>query len=299
MLYPRGLRQSKPVRSLLSGSSRRLALLAPPDARGLGSFKHVHADSHHFTDKLAEMQRLRGGVYLRLGAIEPGQLTGGRHQLDVDDESWHLLALDKGDQVCGCIRYREYPNDTGFSQLGVSRSALARCTEWGTKLEAAVEAELALSRRLRLPYVEVGGWALLEQIRGTSEALRLALATYGLSQRLGGAVGITTANHENCAASVLRRIGGRALEHRSSALPTYHDPHYKREIEVLRFYSWAPNPRYKAWINAIRSELLAIPVITRSARPGIWSLGKLGTARGQRQAASPIQFTSPTAVQLA
>jgi hypothetical protein len=297
MMPARGLRQSKHVRMiLLSGSSRRLVLLAPPGARGLGCFRHIHTDAHHFTDKLADMQRLRGDVYLRLGAIEPGQLTGGRHQLDVDDESWHLLALDQEDQVCGCIRYREHSNNTGFSQLGVAHSTLARCEEWGPKLEAAVEAELALSRRLRLPYVEVGGWALLEQIRGTTEALRMALTMYGLSRRLGGAVGITTANNGNCSASILRRIGGLSLEHKSATLPPYHDPQYKREIEVLRFYSWAPNPRYETWIKAIRSELLALPVITKAAAAGIWSLGKLSATRLPRQMGSPIQFAPPTTV---
>jgi hypothetical protein len=32
-------------------------------------------------------------------------------------------------------------------------------------------------------------------------------------------------------------------------------------MELLRFYSWAPNPRYAVWIQAIREELRTVPVL--------------------------------------
>jgi hypothetical protein len=37
-------------------------------------------------------------------------------------------------------------------------------------------------------------------------------------------------------------------------------------MELLRFYSWAPNPRYAVWIEEIRKELRAIPVLTNASR---------------------------------
>jgi hypothetical protein len=264
----------------LSGSSRKLALLAPSTSAASMLFNRVHADAKCSEDLLAELQTLRGSVYLQEGAIEPGDLIDGRHRLSSDEGSWHLVVLDKKDRVCGCARYREYPNQTGFSQLGVSKSALAQCDRWGPKMKAAVEAELALSRRMDLPYVELGGWALDEQIRGTTEAFRMAIATYGLSQILGGAVGISTVTRRNGSASILKRIGGRPLEFDSGELPSYHDPGYKCEMEVLRFWSWAPNPRYSMWIDEIKAELRDIPVLTKSAaRHSVPDSGVFGYAQ--------------------
>ncbi len=249
-----------------SPESRKLVLLAPPESKVPEFFTRIDSDRSRYESLFAEMQSVRGRIYLQDGAIEPWQLTDGRHQLGIDQASWHLLVMDKADRVSGCARYREYPNDTSFSELSVSQSALARCAEWGPRLEAAVESELALARHLDLPYVELGGWALVEQIRGTAEALRMALVTYCLAQGLGGGVGISTVTRRYCSASILRRIGGRSLEHGGSELPPYYDPQYKCEMEVLRFYSWAPNPRYSGWIDEIRSQLQAIPVLSAGTR---------------------------------
>ncbi len=256
-----------PRMSLLNGSPRRLALLGPAASAGLHRFAHVQDDRQRYEEKLAEAQRLRGGVYLRLGAIEASQLTAGRHQAPVDNESWHLLVLDQADRICGCLRYLEHSNSTEFSQLGLAHSGLARCPQWGSHLRAAVEDELQLARRLNLPYVEVGGWALLERFHCTSEALRMALVMYALSRTLGGAIGITTANHGNCSASILKRIGGRSLERGRRLLPPYYDPQYKREIEILRFCSWTPNPRYARFIDRLETEILSLPVFTNSVPP--------------------------------
>jgi len=228
-------------------------------------FKRVQVDAKRSEDLLAQMQRLRGSIYLQDGAIGPGDLTNGRYQLDEDEGSWHLLVLDKQDRVCGCARYREHSNATGFSQLTLSRSALAHSGVWGPKLQRAVEGELALSRLLNLPYVECGGWALLKQIRGTGEAFRMVMATYGLAQVLGGAIGISTVTYRNGSVSILKRMGGRPLKCESLELPPYHDPRYRCEMEVLRFWSWAPNPRFRVWIDRFKAELRDILVFTKGA----------------------------------
>ena len=245
----------------LSSSSRQLVLLAPSSPAARKGFKEVQRDSRRHRDLLAEMQTLRASVHLKDGYITAGEVTGGRHKLPVDEGSWHLLVLDQERRVCGCVRYQEHPSSTSFSKLGISHSALAHCPQWGEKLQSAVESELAFARRLGLPYVELGGWALLEQIRGTNEALRMALAMYALAQILGGVVGISPVARRNGSASILKRLGGRPLEYRDSELPSYHDPKYSCEIELLRFYSWAPNPRYAPFIAEIKAELPAIPVI--------------------------------------
>ena len=243
-------------------ASRKWVLLSPSKTAVPDCFGRVHTDAARRDKLLVEMQRLRGSVYLEDGAIEAGQLTDGRHRADADEVSWHLLVVDEDDRVWGCLRFHAHPAQTRFLQLNVSRSPLAHSEQWGEKLRAAVEAEFALSRSLDLPCVEIGGWALALGIRGTTEAVRMALAMYGLSQAVGGSVGISTATRRHCSASILRRIGGRSLQYDGLELPPYNDPQFKCEMEILRFYSWAPNPRYTMWIEGIKQDLRTVPVLT-------------------------------------
>lgn len=249
-----------PRRELLTTRSRKWVLLSPASAVVPDWFADVDTDAVRRDKLLAEMQRLRGGVYLEDGAITAKQLTDGRHRVDADERSWHLLVVDQDDRVCGCVRQQTYEN-AHFAQLNISGSELARSSEWGPKLKAAAESELELSRRLDLPCVEIGGWALASSIRGTTEAVRMALAMYSLSQELGGAIGFSTVTRRHCSASILRRIGGRSFEYEGLPLPSYQDSQFKCEMELLRFYSWAPNPRYTAWIEEIRQELRTIQVL--------------------------------------
>jgi hypothetical protein len=279
-----------------SASSRKWVLLSPRGAVVPDCFGRGLTDAGRRNNLFNEMQRLRGSVYLEDGAIEADQLTDGRHQADIDEASWHLLVVDKDDQLRGCVRFHAYPEETRFSHLNVSRSPLACSEEWGEKLKGAVESELALSRRLDLPCVEIGGWALAEGIRGTSEALRMALAMYSLSRSFGGSVGISTVTRRHCSASILRRIGGRSLEYAGVELPSYDDPHFKCRMEVLRFYSWAPNPRYNLWIEEIKQELHAVPVLTDDSRTLRWNQAWLPTpnsARDLLKAASPAFRSEP------
>ena len=236
-------------------SLRELILLAPSGEPAPRLFRRCHADAERCHGLLSEMQRLRGAVYLRDGAIPSAQIAEGRHRSAGDPESWHLLILDGDGHVCGCSRYREHPFHAGCKHMLVSKAAQAQCPRWGAKVASAVEQELALARRSGLSCAEVGGWALSEEVRGTSEAVRMVLTTYRLGQALGGGVGIGTATHRNSSASILRRLGARPLEHDDAELPSYRDPQYLCEMEILRFYFWEPNPRYAAWIAEIRAEL--------------------------------------------
>ena len=250
-----------PRRELRSTPLRKWVLLSPAQAVVPDCFADIDIDAIRRDKLLAEMQRFRGSVYLEDGAITAEQLTDGRHRVDADDSSWHLLVVDQDDRVCGCVRQQAYPANADFAQLNISRSELARSKDWGSKLKAAADSEIELSRRLDLPCVEIGGWALATSVRATTEAVRMALAMYSLSQELGGAIGFSTVTRRHCSASILRRIGGRSFEYEGLPLPSYQDPQFNCEMELLRFYSWAPNPHYTAWIEEIRQELRTIPVL--------------------------------------
>lgn len=262
MVYKRPVQS---LRSRVTGkSNRKLILLTPEASSNVEYFENVDVVPSRHDDLLAQMQEMRGRVYLAEGAIQEWQLRDGRHQLDADAVSWHVLILDETQRVCGCVRYREYRRPVRFCDLGVYQSALARTDGWGLHLKRAVETEVQLAARLGSAFVELGGWALTEEIRATSEALRMVLMTYGLSQARGGAVGISTATKRNCSSSILRKMGGRSLDSAGVEIPTYYDPHYGCEMEVLRFYSWSPNPRYGQWVEEARDELSEAPVIARS-----------------------------------
>ena len=105
------------------------------------------------------------------------------------------------------------------------------------------------------------------------EALRLVLAAYALAEALGGWVVISTATRRHGSASILKRIGGRPLEYQSSEVPSYIDPNYRCEMEVLRFYSWAPNPRFREWINEIKMQLKQTLVLASGAGTPAWMFG--------------------------
>ena len=273
------LSENTPTRRnrLLEACPRKLVLLAPSTGTIPSSFTNVSGDADRYEELLCGMQTLRGAVYLQDGAISSHELSDKRHRLDADHRSWHLLVIDADGSVCGCARYGEHLS-AKFSQLSISRSALAKSSEWGSRLRSLVDAELAISERLGVPYVELGGWALDENVRCTSEALRLALSTYALSQALGGGVGISTATHRNSSSAILRRLGGAPFEHERCEVPAYFDHQYGCEMEVLRFYSWAPSPRYVNWIGDLKRELRNISVVANDSFDATWRIPQISAA---------------------
>ena len=260
------------VQRRLTCPSRRLALLAPPDANIPNVFHDVRGDCDGYSHLFSQMQRFRGKVYLEDGAIKEKELIDGRHVVEADDYSWHLLVHDDNGTIAGCIRFQAHDVRNRFFRLSVFKTAIAACPQWGPALKHAVQSEVKRAKNLNLPLVEVGGWALAEHVRGTSEALRLGLAAYSLGQLMGGAVGMSTATRRHCSSSILRRMGGEPLTHAGLAIPAYYDPQYECEMEILRFYSWNPNPRYMLWVEEIRQSLQRIPVISSTA----WALAAAG-----------------------
>jgi hypothetical protein len=253
-------------------NSTRLVLLAPSsyDTEVSVSPWDVRIDPQMHGSLMAELQRLRGRVYLGDGAIQATQVTrDGRHWQPADERSWHVLALSEG-RVIGCARYHEHPNTISFERLGVRLSSLGSCAEWRGRLKAAVDSELAQARRDDLNYVEAGGWAIAQEHRGSREGLRIALATYGLAQLLGGCIGITTATARHGSADILCRLGGNPLEAEGETLPVYFDAQYGCDMEILRFDSRLPAPRYRSWVNELRDYLWTSPIIAREPIPGSW-----------------------------
>jgi hypothetical protein len=245
----------------------RLVLLTPPHASVPATFENLEVNPRRRRELVAEMQRLRGRVYLHDGAVEPHQLTrSGRHQTAEDESSWHLLMLDKLGQVAACVWYMAHDPAVPVERLRVRNCPLAHQPMWRNTLWSAVELELSRARREGLGYAEVGGWAVAESSRCTSEGLVLALAGYSLGRVLGGTLGMTTATVRHCSSTILRRLGGSDLCVGERTVPSYYDPHYKCEMELLRFDSRHPSPKYSGFVELLKDKLSEVLVIAPQQR---------------------------------
>jgi hypothetical protein len=246
----------------IAAVNNRLVLLAPPGATIPASFENVEIDPNRRTELVAEMQGLRGRTYLRDGAVQPDQLTrDGLHRTPEDERSWHLLMLDKLGRVSACVWYMQHDPTISGERLRVRDCPLAHQPQWREVLWAALELELARARREGLGYAEVGGWAVSESSRCSSEGLVLALGGYSLGRALGGTLGMTTATVRHCSSTILRRLGGLALKVGERCLPSYYDPRYACEMELLRFDSRHPNPKYGGFVELLKDKLSEVLII--------------------------------------
>jgi len=240
---------------------RRLILLAPPgDVPSF--FRSVDINKERHQQLVREMQRLRGQIYLSDGAIRPEQLSDDRrHVTPEDNKSWHLLTVDSRQRVTGCAWYLQHDEAVEPEELRVRYCPLARMKEWSELLWKSVEGEIARARREFIRYAEVGGWAVSKDSACSSEGLVIALAGYSLGQICGGCLGITTATVRHCSSSILRRLGGSPLEAAGVQVPSYYDPKYECEMELLRFDSRRPHPKYAGLVERLRETMAHVQVI--------------------------------------
>ena len=244
-----------------SRTQTQFVVLTPSELPVPGVFRNRHADSRLRDELLAKVQRFRGKIYLDDGAIARGELTSdGRHVSPVDQHSWHVLSLDGGGRVCSCLRFLEESRARSFDDLWV-RHAAAVHSAHGSRLRQAVEREIAHARRIGVRFGEVGGWAVAESHRRTMEPLRIILAMYGLLELLGSCVGVATATWRHSSAAILRRIGLTTMALDGGSLPPYYDPHYDCQMEMLRFDSRSPNPKYRTWVRDLGASLTTAPVV--------------------------------------
>jgi hypothetical protein len=250
----------------IASVDERIVLVAPSTASVSNFFNNVDVDAKRHGQFVRDIQRFRGQIYLHDGAIGPEDLSAdGLHQTPEDDTGWHVLLLNKQQQISACALYLEYENTVAADNLRVRDCPLAQQDEWSPKLWGAVKSEIARAQREQLQYVELGGWAVAPDVRRTSGPLTMALAVYGFSRRAGGALGMTTATFRHCSAVILQRLGGSRFEIDGETLPPYYDARYKCMMEMLRFDSRDPNPRYLGLIDQLRDKLADALVITRPA----------------------------------
>lgn len=243
-------------------SLRRSVLLAPSHAAAPRAHGKARQNSSEHRRLLEEAQRLRGRIYLADGAIDQHQLTeSGRHVQPADQRSFHLLSLNSEDRVVACTRYLPHANTIEFDGLSLAQSPLTANGRSRPLLERAVDRELVRARNLGYGYVEMGGWAITEELRGTTEAVRMVVTIYALARILGGALGISTATKRHASSSILRRLGGAPLTAGAEELSPYYDPSYNCEMEILRFDSDCPSKNYESAVRRCQDALAHIPFL--------------------------------------
>jgi hypothetical protein len=240
----------------------RFQLLAPLTAPVKGAFDRSNIDEQVYHHYLASTQRLRGNAYLADRAIQPWELDDdGRFCMRGDDRSWHFLLVDRSEEVIGCARYLVHPSSVSFDQLRLRDTPVAKDPAWSDKVRSAVENDLRVIRKEGFSFVEVGGWALKEEWRGTRAALEILVASFALGHLWGGCLGYCMATVRHESSSILRRIGGASFVLDGEAIPAYQDPQYGCRMELLRFDSRSPAERFVPLIGQLKSMLAgAVPV---------------------------------------
>lgn len=242
----------------------RIVLVAPSEESVSGFFDNVQVDTESYDSIVGDIQRFRGRIYLQDGAVQQKQLTAdGRHETPEDSKAWHMLLMNQEQKISACALYHEHKNTIEPDDLRVRHCPLATHSDWAPTLWKAVTGEIARARREQLEFAELGGWAVAPEVRRTSGPLMMALAVYGFSRRHGGALGMTTATFRHCSAVILQRLGGARFEVDGTTLPPYYDPRYECMMEMLRFDSRVPNPKYVGLIDQLRDKLRQVQVITR------------------------------------
>jgi hypothetical protein len=245
----------------------RFVLLAPAGTGSLPHWQNPNENKHLHENLVRSVQRFRSRIYRKDGAIQEWQLDAqGGFRMRGDDKSWHLILLSKTDEIAGCARYLLHPNTITFGELVLRNAALARDQVWGKKMRAAFETEIRMARSEGVPYVELGGWALSEEFRGTKAALKILLASFAWGRLIGGCRCACTATVRHGSSSILRRLGGSPIEYFGEQLPSYHDPAYGCEMELLRFDWRHPNPRFLSLLDEVEEELKHSMVITSGRR---------------------------------
>jgi hypothetical protein len=239
----------------------RMVVLAPAVATIPQVFERAAQDPITHQRILSAMQQMRGRVALREGAVKPGDLAqDGRFRMPGDEDSWHLIRMDADDNVKGCARVLVHPNTATFPQLRLASSAVAHHPEWGGRVRQIVESDLQRASEQNVSVVEPGGWVLEERLRGTSEAILIALSAFAWARFIGTCLAYVTATVKHHSSLMLRRLGAQSLYFGGEEVPKYYDSRYSCEMELLRLQSEGIHPRFESRLSFLYGLLSTAPM---------------------------------------
>jgi hypothetical protein len=237
-------------------------MLAPHNAVTPAHFGVPIRDPAAHSRISSEMQVVRGAVALAEGAIRPESLdVDSRYQMPGDGDSWHLVRMGDDSQIRGSARIMVHQDGVSFARLRLSKSAIARSRQWKWHVRFAVERDMALAKTQGLKLVEPGGWVLREQWRRGPDAVSIALSAFAWSQLMGGCLAYVTATVKHGSSSILKRLGATPLTFGEKQIPSYYDPEYGCEMELLKVFTDDLNPRFEPLMAPLRETLKHSPVV--------------------------------------
>jgi hypothetical protein len=236
---------------------QRLSVLPPRSMLGASTTHAARVDADDYEERLAEIQRLRGAVYLEDGAISPSALdVNRRHITDFDYENWHIVVTSKSGQVAACIRLRLHDADIGIHQLKVYDLVERMPPGARAAFRSALESFLQEAGVERVRVGEVGGWAVSPDARRSPCTMALPIAAWSLYQIIGDAMVLSAATARHRSADILKGIGGFPLSHDGVHLAKFFDPGYRCDMEIVAYDSRRPLPKYAGLVDRIKTHLL-------------------------------------------
>jgi hypothetical protein len=235
------------------GDAAFLSVVPPLSSHVPGDvWKQLPGGSRH-VEQIEKIQKFRGGVYVRDGAIPPSSLDpDGRHISPLDYESWHAIICDRDENLLGCARIALYPNTTPWDEF--------RFTQFLSRIDAplaahyrnALDVARVAAQRDNLRLAEQGGWAVAEHFRAHSASILLPLAGWALTQLIGPVRSFGTTTTRHAASKILRRLGFPTLTRPDGTeLPPYFDAYHNCEMEISTYDSRYPNPKYAPTIAEV------------------------------------------------
>jgi hypothetical protein len=204
---------------------------------------------------LSEIQRLRGSRYFADGAISAAALDAhGRHVTAEDEKCYHLV-LSNG-RVQGCLRLRLHPkSDEQITKYAVYDLIRRMPGELAKKYHAGLEELIRTYCDVGMVVGESGGWAISQDFQGHVAMLAVPLAGWSFSRVLSRQVWIAAATERNGSAEMLKRMGGWRLKLKGEELPSFYDPGYKCQMELLCFDSDILNPKFEPAVRDLQALL--------------------------------------------
>lgn len=253
------------VLATLPKTRAKRILLAPSRRTATRYFTQTSNSPSRHRKLLFALQRFRGSHYFADGALQENELTSdGRHVQEADSDSWHLLTLDDHDRIMSCARYLEN-TDLTFESTGASQSALAQNPVWNAPLRTAVNEAIQSAQMRGMRFAELGGWCVSRDCRNSTQAVRTVLSMYALGEILGGTVGLSAATMRHSSSTILQKLGGTRLKGAGEPLPSYMEPKYGCEMELLQFDTSRPASRYAETISALSIDMRGdVEVLTPS-----------------------------------
>lgn len=268
------------------GELRNHVLIAPSGWSQVQRFLGATVDPSAHSELIGDVQRFRGKAYLADGAIRLDHLTSdGRHVQPMDKDSWHLVTRNDEGAVISCARYHS-PKEPRFESTTAAQSALARSPEWRTKVARVVEESIRRANERGALFAELGGWCVADDSRNTRHALQSVLYMFALGEILGGTIGLSTATTRHSSSSILQRLGAQKAALNGEVLPSYFDPRFDCEMELLQFDSLRPAPKYVRQVAEYRTMIKADMRVICAAPPLPTSIDSLTSLNAALNAAT-------------